>query len=133
MNLKSIFVYPQFPENLQRLYELAANLWSTWNYDAIDLFYRADAQVFREVNHNPLKLLHSLSKERLNDLSSDKGFLSEIEMYGRNSKTTSNMPVPSETNMPANVILEKMMQSHTFRWNMDSTNPYTRMRADWAF
>jgi starch phosphorylase len=79
MNLKSIFVYPQFPKNLQRLYELAANLWSTWNYDAIDLFYRADAQVFREVNHNPLKLLHSLSKEKLNDLSGDKGFLSELE------------------------------------------------------
>jgi len=79
MVFKSIFVYPSYPENLQHLYELAFNLWSTWNYDAIDLFYRVDARVFREVNHNPLELLHSLSKERLNDLSGDEGFLSELE------------------------------------------------------
>jgi len=79
MVFKSIFVYPSYPENLQHLYELASNLWSTWNYDAIDLFYRVDARVFREVNHNPLELLHSLSKERLNDLSGDEGFLSELE------------------------------------------------------
>lgn len=61
MIFKSIFVYPKYPENLQHLYELASNLWSTWNYDAIDLFYRIDARIFREVNHNPLKLLHSLN------------------------------------------------------------------------
>ena len=79
MILKSIFVYPNYPENLQHLYELASNLWATWNYDAIDLFYRIDARIFREVNHNPLKLLHSLSKEKLNELSSDKGFVSELE------------------------------------------------------
>lgn len=79
MIFKSIFVYPKYPENLQHLYELASNLWSIWNYDAIDLFYRIDARIFREVNHNPLKLLHSLSKEKLNELSSDKGFVSELE------------------------------------------------------
>jgi len=79
MTFKSIFVYPRYPENLQHLYELASNLWSTWNYDAIDLFYRIDARIFREVNHNPLELLNNLSKERLNDLSGDEGFLSELE------------------------------------------------------
>jgi len=79
MIFKSIFVYPKYPENLQHLYDLASNLWSTWNYDAIDLFYRIDARIFREVNHNPLKLLHNLSKEKLNELSSDKGFVSELE------------------------------------------------------
>ncbi|MFA5239028.1 MAG: alpha-glucan family phosphorylase [Phycisphaerae bacterium] len=79
MTFKSIFVYPKYPDNLQHLYELASNLWSTWNYNAIDLFYRVDAQIFRDVNHNPLKLLHSLSKERFDELSSDKGFVSELD------------------------------------------------------
>ena len=79
MNLKSIFVYPKYPENLQRLYELAYNLWAVWDYDAVDLFYRIDARLFREVNHNPLHLLLSLSKERLDALSSDKGFLFELD------------------------------------------------------
>ena len=79
MIFKSIFVYPKYPENLQRLYELASNLWSTWDYEAIGLFYRVDARLFREVNHNPLKLLHSLSKEKLQALSNDKGFIVELE------------------------------------------------------
>ncbi len=79
MLLKSIFVWPRFPENLQPLYELACNLWSVWNYDALGLFYRIDTRLFRKVKHNPLKLLHSLSRERLDDLSRDKRFLSELE------------------------------------------------------
>ena len=79
MIFKSIFVHPKYPENLQHLYELACNLWSVCDYDAIGLFYRIDTQLFREVNHNPLKFLYGLSKEKLKDLSSDKGFLFELE------------------------------------------------------
>ncbi len=79
MIFKNIFVYPKSPENLQKLYILACNLWSTWNYDAIGLFYRVDSQLFRDVNHNPFKFLHSLSKEKLKALSEDKGFLFELE------------------------------------------------------
>lgn len=79
MIFKSIFVHSKFPENLQRLYELASNLWSVWDYDAIGLFYRIDTPLFREANHNPLKLLHNLSREKLNNLSNDKGFLFEFE------------------------------------------------------
>ena len=80
MIFKNMFVCPKYPENLQHLYDLAGNLWSTWNYDALDLFFRIDARIFRDVNHNPLELLHSVSKERLNELSDDKGFVSELEV-----------------------------------------------------
>jgi len=76
---KSIFVYPKYPDNLQPLYDLARNIWSVWDYDAIELFYRIDAQLFREVNHNPLKFLNGLSRKRLDALSSDRGFIYELE------------------------------------------------------
>jgi starch phosphorylase len=79
MIFKSIFVYPKYSENLQHLYELACNLWSVWDYDAIGLFYRIDAHLFRAVNHNPLKFLNSLSKEKLESLSGDDGFLFELD------------------------------------------------------
>jgi starch phosphorylase len=79
MIFKSIFVYPRYSENLQHLYELAYNLWSVWDYDAIGLFYRIDTRLFREVNHNPLKFLNSLTREKLEALSGDKGFLFELE------------------------------------------------------
>lgn len=79
MIFKSIFVYPKYSENLQHLYELAYNLWSVWDYDAIGLFYRIDTHLFREVNHNPLKFLNSLGKEKLEALSADDGFRFELE------------------------------------------------------
>jgi starch phosphorylase len=79
MNFKNILVYPRYPRNLHRLYQLANNLWCTWNYDAINLFYRIDSRLFKEVNHNPIKFLHSLPKERIESLARDRGFLFELD------------------------------------------------------
>jgi len=77
--LEEIFVHPRYPETLKKLYELAYNLWCTWNYDAIKLFYRIDSRLFRALNHNPVRFLFSLPKERIDKLSYDKGFLFELE------------------------------------------------------
>ena len=79
MILKKIFVEPIYPENLTKLLKLAHNLWWTWNYDAVNLFYRIDASLFREVSHNPIKLLHIIPKEKIQKLSKDKGFLFELD------------------------------------------------------
>ncbi len=79
MIFKNIFVYPRYPENLKKLYALARNLWATWNYEAIDLFYKIDPQLFRTVNHNPVKFLLMLPKETINRLSEDNGFLTELD------------------------------------------------------
>ncbi|HUW20053.1 MAG TPA: alpha-glucan family phosphorylase [Sedimentisphaerales bacterium] len=79
MIFKNIFVYPKYPENLEKLYTLAYNLWCTWNYEAVDLFQRIDLQLFRAVNHNPVKFLLSLSKHRISELSEDRDFLFELE------------------------------------------------------
>ena len=79
MIFKNIFVYPRYPENLSKLYNLAYNLWCTWNYEAVNLFFRIDAQLFRAVNHNPVTLLLSLPKERIAELSGDEGFLFELD------------------------------------------------------
>jgi starch phosphorylase len=79
MNFKDIFVYPRYPENLNKLYLLSYNLWSMWNYDAINLFYRIDATLFRSVSHNPIKFLLNLPLETVNAISRDKGFLAELD------------------------------------------------------
>jgi starch phosphorylase len=79
MNLKSIFVYPKLPDHLSKLQALAYNLWCTWNYEAIRLFYRIDAQLFRAVNHNPIQFLVNLPGARIAQLAEDKGFLFELE------------------------------------------------------
>lgn len=79
MVLKNVFVYPRLPDNLRKLHSLAYNLWCTWNYEAISLFYRIDTRLFRKANHNPVQFLLSLPKERIAQLANDKGFLFELE------------------------------------------------------
>src|SRR5262245_60240082 len=79
MNSKNILVYPNYPRNLHNLYLLSQNLWCTWNYEAINLFYRIDARLFKEVGHNPTKFLNRLSRQRLEELAADRGFLFELD------------------------------------------------------
>jgi len=43
MEFKKFFVYPRIPENLKKLLDLSNNLWFTWNYDALSIFYKIDA------------------------------------------------------------------------------------------
>lgn len=44
----------------QRLWQLAHNLWWTWQPDAIELFRELDPVGWRETNHNPVALLKRL-------------------------------------------------------------------------
>lgn len=84
MAFRNIFVYPRYPENLERLYVLAYDLWTTWNYDAIRLFYHVDASLFQAGKHNPVRLLLSLSQERIDELARDEGFLFELDQVWEN-------------------------------------------------
>ena len=78
MSFKDIFVYPRYPENLNKLYLLAYNLWCLWSYDAINLFYKIDPQLFRSVNHNPVKFLLNLPRATVDIISRDKAFIAEL-------------------------------------------------------
>ncbi|MGH7681851.1 MAG: alpha-glucan family phosphorylase, partial [Candidatus Eiseniibacteriota bacterium] len=53
------------PRTLERLPELAQNLWWSWHSDARDLFRGLDETLWRETHHNPVRLLHEISPERL--------------------------------------------------------------------
>lgn len=98
MAFRNVFVYPRYPDNLERLYRLAYNLWSTWNYEAIRLFYRVDASLFQKVKHNPVKLLMSLPQERIDELSHDDGFLFELNEVWENFQDYMSHSENSEQN-----------------------------------
>jgi len=78
MFLKNIFVNPRFPEKLGKLFELAYNLWSLWDDDALELFDRIDTKLFREFNKNPVQLLHFVNEEKLEELAEDDAFLYDL-------------------------------------------------------
>ncbi len=54
------------PERLQRLPELATDLWWTWNTQAREVFRKLDYPLWRQTAHNPVLMLQLISQEMLN-------------------------------------------------------------------
>lgn len=76
--IRSFSVVPALPEQLKSLYKIANNLWWCWNPEAVELFRRIDRVKWREVNHNPVKLLGIISQERLNSLADNESFMDHL-------------------------------------------------------
>jgi len=64
---------------LESLREIAGNLWFSWNMDAVELFDHLDERLWRETNHSPLQTLIRLSRQRLNEIRQDEGYLDHAE------------------------------------------------------
>lgn len=79
MPFKKFFLYPRIPKELEKLFTISKNLWFTWNYEALSLFYKIDPFIFRKLEYNPIKLLYHLPKLKLNSLAKDKTFLMDLE------------------------------------------------------
>ena len=77
-NIRTFQVFPDVPEALQPLLELAHNLWWVWNHDAVELFRRLDRDLWNAVYHNPVKLLGSISQAKLAEAAKDDGYLAHL-------------------------------------------------------
>jgi starch phosphorylase len=76
-------IVPSLPTKLERLRELAHNLWWCWNLEAIDLFRRLDRELWEESGHNPVLMLGTIKQERLEEAAEDEGFLAQLERVYR--------------------------------------------------
>jgi starch phosphorylase len=72
-------IVPSLPTKLERLRDLAYNLWWAWNLEAIDLFRRLDRQLWEDSGHNPVLMLGTIKQERLEEAADDEGFLAQLE------------------------------------------------------
>ena len=63
------------PERLQRLPELATDLWWTWNPQAREVFRKLDYPLWRQTAHNPVLMLQQISQEMLNLAAEDERYL----------------------------------------------------------
>ncbi len=75
---KTVTVKSRIPEELQKLEELARNMWWAWNHDARSLFRNLDEELFEEVNGNPVMLLERLSFEKMEKLAKDKKVIAKM-------------------------------------------------------
>ncbi len=79
IKLKRVFIEYQLPEELQPLHELANNLWWSWDKEAEELFRSIDpANWEEEYGYNPIRMLESLSVERINELVEDEAFMKHL-------------------------------------------------------
>ena len=77
--IRTFTVLPHLPERLQALHKLAYNLWWCWNADAVALFRRIDVDLWKELEHSPVKLLGATAQERFEQLAKDEGFLAHMD------------------------------------------------------
>lgn len=85
------------PEPLQRLKDLAYNVWWTWHRDARVLFGKVDEDLWARVR-NPVRLLAKCDAGRLDRLADDYAFLSELaavaERFDRDTRLPEGMDTP---------------------------------------
>ena len=62
------------PKRLNRLGELAYNLWWTWQPEGARLFGRLDNNLWERLGHNPIRLLREVGRARLSQASKDKEY-----------------------------------------------------------
>jgi starch phosphorylase len=55
----------QLPDRINRLEELAHDLWWSWNTDARRVFRGLDYTLWRQTAHNPVRILHMIAPETL--------------------------------------------------------------------
>ena len=65
-----------FAERMQRL---ASDLWWSWNPAARDLFRRLDYTLWRQTDHNPIKILKCLPHKKLEEAAQDPQFMEAFE------------------------------------------------------
>jgi starch phosphorylase len=76
-------VIPSLPAKLERLRELANNLWWSWNHEAIELFRRLDRDLWESTGHNPVLILGTIRQERLEQAAEDDGFIAHCDRVCR--------------------------------------------------
>ncbi len=72
-------VFPTIPQRIAGLHELAFNLWWTWHPDGFALYQRIDPTLWREVEHNAVRMLSQAGAARLQELAHDPEFLASYD------------------------------------------------------
>ena len=81
-NWKEVTVKSRIPVELEKLSEIARNIWWAWNFEATELFRDLDPELWKECGQNPVLLLERMSYEKLEALTKDKVILRRMnEVY----------------------------------------------------
>jgi starch phosphorylase len=95
------------PRRINRLGELAYNLWWTWNADAQRLFARIDSVLWEKTNHTAIRFLQLVDQSRLKKLTQDRysldfydRILRSFDAYMKSKDTWFARTHPEQVNQP---------------------------------
>ena len=74
-----ITVFPIMPARINRLYELAYNLWWSWHPEARALYSSIDPELWEQVGHNPVQFLSAVEPARLEQFAEDRDYLQQYD------------------------------------------------------
>ncbi len=72
------------PKRIDRLGELAYNLWWTWNPEAQRIYQRIDQVLWHKLGHNPVLFLRKVERSALNAATNNRYFLQAYDRVMRN-------------------------------------------------
>ena len=83
-NWREVTVRSSVPAELEKLSEMARNVWTLWNYEATDLFRSLDPALWKKVGQNPVLLLERMNFDKLEALATDKLVLKRMnDVYAK--------------------------------------------------
>jgi starch phosphorylase len=91
-NVHSFTVLPALPEPLKELDLLTRNMFWCWHPDFVEIFKRIDNNLWTQSDHNPTKLLGSVSQVRLEALATNQSFLGALHRVAETLKSYLNEP-----------------------------------------
>ncbi len=77
--LGRLAVFPTIPPRIERLYELAYNLWWSWTPSAQALYAQVNASLWERTEHNAVATLAGADPRRLHALAEDSEFLTRYD------------------------------------------------------
>ena len=84
MKITSFTVLPETPEALNRLKEIAYNMWFSWSWEAVALFIRLDPEYWEKSYHSPINMLGMLPLQKLKEAAKDKDFIDHMNRVYEN-------------------------------------------------
>ena len=68
-------VFPIMPSRINRLYELAYNLWWSWHHEARTLYSTLAPELWEEAGHNPVRFLSEVQPSHLEEVANSPDYL----------------------------------------------------------
>lgn len=89
---KEVTTKAKIPAKLEKLQEIAYNVYWSWDTEATDLFKEIDADLWEKSGKNPVLFLNSIDAEKMDAVLKDKELLTKIDAVYANFSRYVNTP-----------------------------------------